>query len=415
MATTETIKEKRKQAIKLVEEIQSIVKDLKDNQELFNTLSRQIKIKDKDYTSTLSKLTGLNESLKSLHQKILEDKATIQSHLNDAESFYQKKYLPLVEKINDPTNGLKQKLHSIETDEKNIKRISSICNQKFTEIKTTSTNFKNQVVHLNKLIKRIEGLEKRAEITHNKIDSIHKNVQDLERKSNLALKSVQHDQETSKKVLSQIENVKLDSDSSLSKIIETQAEADEKLASIQRIYEIAHETGLSGEFEKRRNQHNDARKKWGKYLFIASIVLLILLIAFYIFQLWLYDFDLESVTFDINFYIRYVILSPVVYYLFFCSAQHNKERRLFDKYSFKSTLALSIKSHIELLLDQSRFQSPENTDKIMNFVIDGFRNIYNEPYDIDDYRMKLKLSDIELNLEKRLIDKLGIDKIIPKK
>lgn len=415
MTPNETLKVKRKQAIKLVDEIQGKVKSINEIHEFIDSLSKQLKIKDKDYSYKIEKLNTINASLGQSITKFEEDKIKISKYLKDAEEFYKKRYLPLIEKINDPVNGFKVKVKNSESIQNELNRISTYCISKYTDIKTITIDYRKQIGQLNKIIKRIEGLEVRSTNTRTKIEVIQKNISDLEKKAFATLKTIQDDKNESNKTLLLIENAKIESDNVLSKIAENHLTSEEKLIGIQKIYEIAHETGLSGEFEKRRNQHNSERIKWGKYVFITAIVLLVLLISFYTFQLALYKFDLESVTFDINFYIRYVILSPVVYYLYFCASQHNKERRLFDKYSFKTTIAMSIKSHIELLLNQSRFESKENTERIINFVLDGFRNIYNEPYDIDDYRMKLKLSDIELDLEKRLIDKLGINKIIPKK
>ena len=101
----------------------------------------------------------------------------------------------------------------------------------------------------------------------------------------------------------------------------------------------------------------------------------------------------------------FLILSPIVYYLVFSSTQYNKVKRLHDKYNFKTTLAMTIKSHIELLTQVEIFQSPERLDKILDFIIEGFNKIYNEPYTNDDFKMKVELANIKLDLQKNLLEK----------
>ena len=68
---------------------------------------------------------------------------------------------------------------------------------------------------------------------------------------------------------------------------------------------------------------------------------------------------------------------------------------------------MAIKSHIDLLTKQGYFVDPEHFNRILDFVLDGFRNIYNEPHDSDNYKMKIKLANIEIDMQKKIIDKLS--------
>ena len=67
---------------------------------------------------------------------------------------------------------------------------------------------------------------------------------------------------------------------------------------------------------------------------------------------------------------------------------------------------MSIKSHIELLTQNEKFQEKESMDKLLDFIINAFNKIYQEPYDDDDYKMKIKLSNIELDLQKKFFEKI---------
>jgi len=76
---------------------------------------------------------------------------------------------------------------------------------------------------------------------------------------------------------------------------------------------------------------------------------------------------------------------------------------------------MSIKAHIELLTQHEKFNDSERINKILDFVLEGFQRIYSEPYSEDDYKLKLKLANIEVDIEKRILESitktLNIDKI----
>jgi len=69
---------------------------------------------------------------------------------------------------------------------------------------------------------------------------------------------------------------------------------------------------------------------------------------------------------------------------------------------------MTIKSPIKFITYEENFQSPEILDNILDFIIDGFNKIYNEPYANDDFRMKVELANIKLDLQKNLLEKLNL-------
>lgn len=69
---------------------------------------------------------------------------------------------------------------------------------------------------------------------------------------------------------------------------------------------------------------------------------------------------------------------------------------------------MTIKSHIELLTQQGYFNEKEHVDKVLKFILDGFRNIYSEPNkNSENYKMKVKLANIEIELQKKIIAQLS--------
>ena len=60
------------------------------------------------------------------------------------------------------------------------------------------------------------------------------------------------------------------------------------------------------------------------------------------------------------------------------NAQNNHVRKSLEKYTFKTTIALSIEAHAELLT--KNFSQEESTDKILKFSLDSLNKIYDKPY-----------------------------------
>jgi hypothetical protein len=242
---------------------------------------------------------------------------------------------------------------------------------------------KNKNQKVNDLSKSAISLEGQIKKTHDSIAKLHINGQETELKISNLLKEAQSEFEL-------IQSIK--------------EKSALLLKEIQDIYEIAAETGLSGEFDKRRAHLKELLIKWENRIFITTIVLFGIIVLMFVCQLWLYKWDILNHTFDINFYVRFLIASPVVYYLYFCSTEYNQTKKLHDKYSFKTTLAMSIKNHMQLLTKHDKFEKDERINKILDFVIEGFQKIYSEPHSDDDYKIKLKLANMEMDIEKKILN-----------
>lgn len=135
---------------------------------------------------------------------------------------------------------------------------------------------------------------------------------------------------------------------------------------------------------------------------VISFVILLLVIGLFLFQLSLQEWKIQDL--KANFYLRYLLLSPIVYYLVFSANQYSKSQKLYDKYSFKTTLAIPVQHHIELLTSKEEFTSSIQIDNVLNFILDAFRKIYSEPYADDDLKFKLKLANLELEIEKKMVE-----------
>ena len=201
-------------------------------------------------------------------------------------------------------------------------------------------------------VTRTSGLTEKVEALHNETKNLN-DIINIEKQSKTLNSNIISLEDNSSKLYNSIIKVEKDSNDKLNSINNNLNISEEAKIKIQEIYNIAAETGRSGEFNNRSIQLKKEIKSWELKIFLFSIILAILAISLFIFQLYLVEWKLED--YKLNFYLRFILLSPIVYYLVFSANQHNKTQKLYDKYSFKTTLAMSIKHHIEILIKQDLF------------------------------------------------------------
>lgn len=409
MSTLDSLNAKREEANSIVAEILEKSKDLDNRLEksstIINHLISNSKNSDALNTSLKSTITATHKTI----ERFKQERTKIHNLLKAVNSFYDKKYLPLLNKIDDKQNGFQAKLNSSKKTVEEVLKYKSIATTKYEEIKVIATDLKGKYPELKRLDSNIRKLAASAEVDATKIKALKESVELLEKKVKETSAGIQTHFKESEKNSLEINRLLKGSDTDIENITKNSTESDRVLADIQKIYNLAAQTGLSGEFERQKNQLGSQLKKWEKRIFWSSIVLLISIILLFTLELTLYSWELKSI--DVNFYLRFILFSPIVYYLYFCTNQFGESKKLYDKYTFKTTLAMSIQNHIKLLLDEEKFDVMAK-DKILEFVLNGFSKIYTEPYSENNLKLALKLQNIEMNLEKKMFEKINeiIDK-----
>jgi hypothetical protein len=404
MAITDTLKSKRNEANKIVNEIIEQSKIIEENVDKSNLLLSSIDTNSNEAKKLKNSLNRIISSTNDAIIKFRKERDKVSSLLTQVNNFYNKKYVPLVDKIENNETGFKARLRQGTAFKNEMKRINELSKKQYEEVKNYAVELRKRSKELRLIDTSIKKLFENSSNKNNEINKFHSNIKILEQQITILHKELDKIFNTSKKNNETISILLKKSNKEYLEIEDIKTDSEKVLTEIQDIYEIAAETGLSGEFDKRREQLKKLIIKWELRILITSSFLLVMIILMFLLQLKLYNWDLTNHTFDINFYVRFLIASPVVYYLYFCSTQFNQAKKLHDKYSFKTTLAMSIKSHIELLTKHEKFDDKDRMDKILEFVLNGFQNIYSEPYSQDDYKMKVKLANIEVDLEKRILE-----------
>jgi len=408
MAINDSLKAKRDQANKLVNEIVQVKENIQDVLVDADELYSQIDKKDEKYKKLTQSLDRINKTTESAIANFRTDKENIKRLLTQANSFYEKKFIPLSQKIEDSNTGFRAKITQSSSELKELEKIKVNCGKQYDEIKRFVSEYKTKSQELRTINSTVRRLSESSERNKKKTDVLYDSVRKADIEIRTLLSKNQTRNTETQNLANSITEREKESKILLSKIEQLFNDSDSKRKAIEDVYQISHLTGLSGEFGNRRNDLKDELQVWEKRILNWTTGLLVGLILVFIGQLALYDFKIAGTNFDFNFYVRFSILSPIVYYLVFCSTQYNKAKSLYDKYSFKTTLAMTIKSHIDLLTKEENFNQPERMDKILDFILEGFAKIYNEPYSEEDFKMKIKLANMKIDLQKNLLNKLDI-------
>ncbi|MCK4662800.1 MAG: hypothetical protein KAT68_08045 [Bacteroidales bacterium] len=407
MALKETLQAKREKANKIVSEILRQSKVIEDNVVKSKELVKSIVINTNDSKKLKSSLNRINSTTNDAILKFREERDLVSKLLTQVNNFYTKKYLPLSNKIEDKEIGFKAKIIATNRAKNEILKLKQLSIEQYSEVKNYANELKKKNRELIFIDNAIRKLLQDTTTKNQKVNELSKSIIAFENQIKKAHYGIDKLFISGQEKVKKISNLLAESNNELKLTQKIKEDGSALLKEIQDIYEIAAETGLSGEFDKRRRHLKELLSKWEKRIFITTLVLLGIIILMFVGQLWLYEWDLTNHTFDINFYIRFLIASPVVYYLYFCSIQYSQTKKLHDKYSFKTTLAMSIKHHIQLLTQHEKFDKDDRINKILDFVLDGFQRIYTEPHTDDDYKLKLKLVNMEMDIEKKIMDAIS--------
>lgn len=402
-----TLKAKRNEAVKIVNEIKEQSQIIENNFKKSKGLLSEIVIDSRRTKKTNNSLDKIIESTENAISRFRKERDRVSTLLTQVNNFYEKKYLPLLAKIEDEDIGFRGRLKQGTQFKNEINKIKESSKTQFDEVKKYAVEIRKSYKEIAEIDNSIRKLLQNSTDKNTKINEYNSHISHIDSQITKTHKSIENLFIISQKNEKSINELLSEANKEVDEIGKIRKDSKQLLLDIQDIYEIAAETGLSGEFDKRRAHLKDLLKKWEGRIFYTTLSLLVLIITMFLLQLKLYNWDLTNQTFDINFYVRFLIASPIVYYLYFCSSQYNQTKKLHDKYSFKTTLATSIKAHMVLLTGHEKFNDPGRINKILEFILDGFRNIYTEPHTNDDIKLKFKLANMEMDIEKRLMDSIS--------
>jgi uncharacterized coiled-coil protein SlyX len=415
MNSMENLQAKREQANKIVLDMVKNGLLAEENLKKSNRLIETIRLDTSQAKTIITTLNKIVAASNDAIDKFRNERDKVSTLLKQVNNFYDNKYLPLVEQIHDKETGIKANLTIAHKAKTEILKAKSVSAEQYEIVKEYASELKKKNRQLLSIDTSIRKLLEDTTAKNKNVDILNKSVVELEKKITKT-----HDDFGKLYSENQIKSKNLSNflstaEDEVNEIQKNKNNSDEVLKNIQEIYDIAAETGLSGEFDRKSKDLKIILIKWENRILYTSTALLAAIILMFLGQLTLDGWDLKAM--DVNFYLRFLITSPIIYYLYLCSKEYSETKMLFDKYSFKTTLAMSIRNHIQLLTEQEKFNTPERIDGILSFILDGFKKIYTEPHvnTEDNYKMKLKLANMELKLGKSIMEKFKDVINIPEK
>ncbi len=248
--------------------------------------------------------------------------------------------------------------------------------EKDEEAGTKLSEFDNKVAELNQDIANLQSTLNEINTMKDAALNPETGIQDGINKINsakeqvLSLKQEVSDiRDLSKKHETELAALVSDSQESKQTIDEAEKASSETVRKIEKIYQLAADTGLAGSYDKRKSQIQKAVLLWGAIFIVSIISLIVLAIVFVVFN--------KGIQVDELFAIRLLFFTPLLGLLFYSSIQYSRERNLLEKYAFKAAMALALESYTELL--SKRFKT-KYEEKIVQFVLNAMESIYKEPH-----------------------------------
>jgi len=403
MGNQKSLKDRRREAADLVLDISAQLEKAEVNiQKSIIELKDATKARVK-FQQLLPAINRITKDSKAAITEFRSERARINRLQKSIDTFYYKKFEPLASKILDPNSGFKVRIRQGDKFYADIQKMREDLSKQVTLVRGLVNDSRKKLANANKIESSITKIYDQVIEDKSTITEHRKAIEEASLKVGVAAKNISEIEHDATLKERDINDLLLKSEIAFNQINDWQIEAKKTLEKIKDIYKIAGNTGLGGEFDKRRNALNKDLVEYREHLFYTAIALLVMIIGLFILQLIpeSVNWDATKLKFDTNFYARFLLTSPIIFYLTFVTAQFNKTKALLERYSFKTAIALSIDAHINLLVNIEKFQSPEHIDQIVNFVLDGFKKIYSEPYQKEEFiKSKGVLSEILDTLNK---------------
>ncbi|MBU1557782.1 hypothetical protein KKC45_02365 [Patescibacteria group bacterium] len=192
--------------------------------------------------------------------------------------------------------------------------------------------------------------------------------------------------------------------------IDTLKDETEKIhdLSLDQLGVISNEK-LSNSFDKVKNDLRDDNKKWFRWLFGTSVVLLLAVIGVVIWQV-----EQRDTIFEISFLVKLALTSPIIFFEFFVNREYSRSKKLIEEYEFKASIARSFEAYKEIIEDLFADQPGVEYQTKLNFILESIGQLYSSPMkNIKDNNIKgdnfeKKMMPIMSDIKNIISDAVGV-------
>ncbi len=402
MEELDHLSENQKKSENILNEIKGILNSARDTELEIDELLKYAKEKKRSHTREINTLSKFNDKADKELNVCKQNLDDSKNQLSEINNFYEKQFNAIVEKV-------KERRSALTAENQEMRKAQTQQNTILKNLKKTNVSFDSQLSTLKKELIANQKLLK-------EIKSQAKIISGYASQSGLNLANIKKRNEEIGIIHNQIKTFKTESSSLKNSIDKNFNESEKKLLSINKnktdsdeiykkilaVYDLSSKAALSGEFKNRRVAFEKSMKRYEIILYSITALLLGCIIFLFYFQIEILNEGLKNPLF----YIRFLMFSPIVYLIHFVSLQYSSNKKQYEKYAFKASLSMSIDDHIETLASNPNFQEPDSKRKILDFIISGFQRIYTEPFSDDDLKLKIKLSSLEMKIEKRILNEM---------
>ena len=320
----------------LIERANIHLSELESSAKNSRLILNEISSRKSKYQTNLTSLRRFSNSADEVLLNAREKRKEIQTLLTQVSKYYSKTFIPLKSKIEDPEVGLKA---TIKESQRFSKELSFLQNETHTyidDIKERRKEFNTALTQIRKINKSASEIFQ--SITEEKISSneLLKQLNTLNESAIKATKNIQELEETAIANEGNISNLEKKSKNNHNRIELHHEEAERLKNEIDDVYQIATNTGLAGSFDSRRQQLREQVKLHEIKITISLALLFGSIISLYLYQISLLKYADQEIKFTVDFYLRFLMTSPLIFYTVFVSQQYQETKKLLDKYAFKT-------------------------------------------------------------------------------
>lgn len=376
-----------KETVQELNEIKTLLRKAKKQLEAVQEFNTQFEVLREKLTNPQSGVSANVDSISQASEKIQGIKSLVEQTLNDTQNNKQQienllsqannfisRLQDLVKQgesnatttqniITDIT-GLKEKIDGLK---KTSEEKATTINQKYEEILGNLDEMQKAYTSFREIKSKIddpnEGLEAILNLSHKLKDDITQTRTNTE-----------DSYKQSKTLEEKVKAIKNQSDKAIGVIESNSKKSEEYKNQIGEILEVVTDTSVGDSFNQRKKEITQGLGFW---LYGLAIAIILLTGAISI-LVWM-AYDKNGLHIDQwRFWYRFALTSPLIYAVYFFSRNYSRERELLERYAFKFSLSLSLRSYVQLLTDN--FKSEEAIKNAQNFTLKTLDIVYKEPY-----------------------------------
>lgn len=384
--------ENRQRAQQYADKLQELLSNSEDkNSRIEELLSRFSKNVDHS-EQVKNELIAISEEVSISNANIDGQKEIIENQRSEIDLFYNE-FNEVKKRVLDPSNGMEVSLNDAIEVRNKLKAFEAKSTSLNVEFEKKVDDYTKRAVVLDELQGKISDLFSKASNEEDGVKIQLDRVKAIREEVVTTYDRIKEFEENVSSIDAKIKTLHKNSHEKSEEINNLKDKASDTYKEIERIYGQTADTGMAGEFAKRRDEYKKEIDLWSSRISRVTLYLFIVIVLLFLLPYFgaIFCGEFCEITITPDFYLRLAITSPIVYYLYFVAKKHKKATESYRKYAFKTTLAFSIKNHIDLLARHEKFDKPEHSNQVLDWAISALDKIYDEPYFDEGKKMKYKI------------------------